>query len=134
MVDDKYQGFMADHRRFCAEIADVKLKDVMEPLQHLQHTDRDLASRIWVHLFPIFWSNMPKDDRSEFETSIASLLSKEFHFRQFDQRPNCIQTLLEGIVRSKPRVKCPPHLLKYLARAYGGWYPVVRYLEDAACR
>jgi transformation/transcription domain-associated protein len=132
MVDDKYQVFMAEHKKFCAEIADVKLRDVMEPLQHLQHTDKDLASRIWVHLFPIFWTNMPKDDRSEFETSIASLLSKEFHFRQFDQRPNCVQTLLEGIVRSRPRVKCPPHVLKFLARTYDGWYPALQYLEDAA--
>jgi transformation/transcription domain-associated protein len=132
MIDDKYHGFMIEHKKFCAEIADVRLKDVMEPLQHLQHTDRDLASRIWVHLFPIFWSNMPKDDRSEFETSMASLLSKEFHFRQFDQRPNCIQTLLEGIVHTKPRVKCPPHILKFLARTYDGWYPALQYLEDAA--
>ncbi|KAF2663337.1 hypothetical protein BT63DRAFT_380282 [Microthyrium microscopicum] len=132
MVDDKLEEFMADHKSFCNEISEVKLRDIMDPLNQLQHVDRELASSIWIALFPIFWANIPKDERREYESSIAQLLARDFHMRQLDQRPNCIQTLLEGLVRAKPRFKCPPHLAKYLAKTYDAWYVAADFLEEAA--
>lgn len=131
MLDDAYEAFINEHKRFCAQLADVKLKDVMEPLAQLQHSDRDLARQMWIALFPIFWSALPKDDRPDFETNITSLLTKDFHYRQLDQRPNCIQALLEGMVRAKPRMKIPPHVVNYLAKTYNVWYVAATYLEEA---
>jgi transformation/transcription domain-associated protein len=132
IVDDECEAFLADYRRFCGQLVDVKLKDVLEPLAQLQHTDKNLAAQIWISLFPIFWSALPKDDRSEFEFNMTSLLSKDFHYRQIDARPNCVGALLEGIVRSKPRMKTPPHVVKFVAKTYNVWYTAATYLEDSA--
>lgn len=131
VVDDSYEALINDEKRFCQQTADIKLKDVMEPLVQLQHTDRELARQIWIHLFPIFWSAVPKDERSDFQQNIASLLTKDFHNRQLDQRPNCVQALLEGVVRAKPRMICPPHVVKFLAKTYNIWYVAMDYLENA---
>ncbi|KAF2436802.1 hypothetical protein EJ08DRAFT_644409 [Tothia fuscella] len=132
VVDDECETFLADYRRFCGQLADVKLRDILEPLAQLQHTDKNLAYQIWVSLFPIFWAALPKDDRSEFEFNITSLLSKDFHYRQLDARPNCAAALLEGIVRAKPRMKVPPHVVKFVAKTYNVWYTAATYLEDSA--
>jgi transformation/transcription domain-associated protein len=132
MIDDQFETFIGEYRQFCAEVADLKLKDIMEPLAQLQHTDKELASKIWLAIFPIFWANVPKDEHSEFEGSLASVLAKDFHMRQLDSRPNCIQALLEGVARAKPRMKCPPHIAKFLAKTYDVWYVAAHYLEDAA--
>jgi transformation/transcription domain-associated protein len=132
IVDDACESFLAEHRRFCNQMADVKLKDVMDPLVQLQHTDKDLAHQIWVALFPIFWAAVPKEDRSDFEVNITSLLSKDFHYRQIDARPNCVHGLLEGIVRAKPRMKIPPHVVKFVAKTYNVWYTAATYLEESA--
>ena len=132
IIDDQFEAFMNQHKRFHAQLADIKLRDVMEPLGQLQHTDSTLATHIWTYLFPIFWSALPKDDRHDFEVNIAQLLPKDFHYRQLDKRPNCVQALLEGIVRAKPRIKCPPHVVKFLAKTYNVWYVAADYLEESA--
>jgi transformation/transcription domain-associated protein len=132
IVDDAFTDWINNYKKFASEVIDVKLRDVMEPLSQLQHTDQELASRIWIALFPIFWSNIPKDERPEFENNIANVLTRDFHHRQLELRPNCVQTLVESIVRSKPRLKCPPHIIKYLAKTYNVWYPAAHYLEQAA--
>jgi len=132
MLDESYESLIDEVKRFCHQAADVKLKDVMDPLVQLQHIDRELSRQIWIYMFPIFWSAVPKDERSEFQQSISALLMKEFHNRQLDQRPNCVQALLEGVVRAKPRMVCPPHVVKLLAKTYNIWYPAMDYLENAA--
>ncbi|KIW01560.1 uncharacterized protein PV09_07036 [Verruconis gallopava] len=137
MVDDKLENLLSEHKRFSAELADVRSKDVIEPLTQLQHTDKELAKQIWVSLFPIFWAALPKEDKPEFEQHLTSLLSKDFHNRQIDSRPNCVQALLEGIVRvgaggSGPKIKIPPHVVKWLAKTYNCWYVAAHYLEESA--
>lgn len=132
MLDDSYEALINEEKRFCQQTADIKLKDIIDPLVQLQHTDRELAREVWIHLFPIFWSAVPRDERSEFQQNFAALLTKDYHNRQLDQRPNCVQALLEGLVRAKPRIVCPPHLVKFLARTYNVWYVALDYLENAA--
>jgi transformation/transcription domain-associated protein len=137
MVDDKLETFLAEHKRFSAELADVRSKDLIDPLTQLQHTDKELAKQMWVNLFPVFWAALPREDKNEFEQHLTALLSKDFHNRQFDARPNCVQALLEGIVRvgaggSGPKIKIPPHVVKWLAKTYNCWYVAAHYLEESA--
>ncbi|KAJ4293429.1 transcription-associated protein 1 [Kalmusia sp. IMI 367209] len=103
-----------------------------EPLGHLQHTDSNLAHDIWVAFFPLAWTALTKDDQSDLEKGIAALLTKDFHSRQIDKRPNCVASMLDAIVHAKPRVKFPPHIMKYLARTYNAWYTGAVYMEDSA--
>ncbi|KAF2229771.1 hypothetical protein EV356DRAFT_580549 [Viridothelium virens] len=132
MLDDKLESLIHAHKAFNASLSDVRTRDILEPLSQLQHTDDDLAHNIWVAFFPICWSVLTKDDRAELEKGLVALLTKDFHQRQIDRRPNCVGTILEGIGKAQPRPKFPSHILKYLARTYDAWYVAARMLEDYA--
>ncbi|KAK3200882.1 hypothetical protein GRF29_213g235076 [Pseudopithomyces chartarum] len=132
MVDEDLENLVNSHRRFCNQLGDVKIKDLFEPLGHLQHTDSNLAHDIWVAFFPLAWTALTKDDQSDLEKGIATLLTKDYHSRQLDKRPNCVASMLDAIVHARPRVKFPPHIMKYLARTYNAWYTGAVYMEESA--
>lgn len=132
MIDDKFEALMANHKRFCSQLRDIKVRDIMDPLGQLQHTDGSLARQIWVAFFPLCWSALLKDDRAELEKGLVALLTKDYHTRQIDKRPNCVQSMLEAIVCAKPRVRFPPHVMKFLAKTYNVWYIAADYMEEAA--
>jgi transformation/transcription domain-associated protein len=134
MEDDKYDELMASHRRFIRELGDVTVRDIMEPLTQLQHLDSNTAHEIWVALFPIYWSAMAKDERGDLERGMVSLLTKDYHSRQIDKRPNVIQSLLEGAARAWPECKIPPHVMKFEAKTYDAWYTALVQLENAAIK
>lgn len=132
MLDDKFEDFMTQHRRFYADLGDVRARDILEPLCQLQHTDSNVAYEIWVALFPLCWSLLSRDDRSELEKGMVSLLTKDYHQRQLDRRPNVVQALLEGNVRTMPKCKVPSHVMKFLSKTYDAWYTAAISLEDQA--
>lgn len=132
MVDDQLETFVAERKRFMADVGEVKVRDLMEPLCQLQHTDSAVAYKLWTTLFPIFWSTLSKDDRIDLEKGMVTLVTREYHHRQLDKRPNVVQALLEGVVRARPRFKVPPHVMKYLSRTYDAWYTAATYLEGSA--
>ncbi|KAI6717317.1 hypothetical protein JHW43_000220 [Diplocarpon mali] len=133
-TDAKYDALLHSHRRFLAELGDVRARDVVEPLTQLQHSDANVAHEIWVALFPIYWAAMPKDERSDIERGMVALLTKDYHSRQVDKRPNVVQSLLEGAARAWPDCKIPPHVLKFEAKTYDAWYTALVQLEKAAIR
>ncbi|KAI5862854.1 hypothetical protein GGS23DRAFT_569784, partial [Durotheca rogersii] len=134
MIDDKYETFMSSHRRFVAELGDVKVRDVVEPLTQLQHVDSNLSHSLWIALFPMFWAATAKEEKSDLEKGLVVLLSKDFHSRQIDKRPNVVQTLLAGAAKAWPECKIPPHILKFGARTYDAWYTALVQLENAAIK
>lgn len=134
MVDDGLDGILADEKRFMNEISVVRARDILGPLAEIQHTDWSLAHDIWVAYFRMCWSTLSKDDREDIEAGLVALLTKDFHQRQIDRRPNCVATLLEGIALARPHVKFPPHAMKYLAKSYDAWYVAATYMEDLAMK
>ncbi|KAG5959424.1 hypothetical protein E4U57_000715 [Claviceps arundinis] len=134
MLDDKFELFMASHRRFVSELGDIKVRHVIEPLIQLQHTDNQLAHQVWVSIFPMYWSATVKDERAELERGMVALLTKDYHSRQIDKRPNVIQSLVEGAARTGRQCKLPPHVLKFEAQTYDTWYTALVQLENAALR
>lgn len=134
MADDKYEAFMANHRRFMIEIGDIKVRDLIEPLVQLQHNDSQLSHELWVTLFPIYWSATARDDRIDLERGMVALLTKDYHSRQIDRRPNVIQSLVEGAAKTWPECKLPPHVLKFEAKTYDAWYTALVQLENAAIK
>ena len=130
--DDKYESFMANHRRFVTELGDIRVRDILEPLTQLQHIDSSFANELWVALFPMFWSATAKEDRSDLERGLVSLLTKDYHSRQMDKRPNVVQSLLTGAVKTWPHCKIPPHVLKFEAKTYDAWYTALYQLENSA--
>ena len=132
MLDDRFQQFMTSHRRFFLEIGDIRIRDVLDPLCQLQHTDPNVAYQVWVAIFPLCWSLLSRDDRNELEKGMVILLTKDYHSRQMDQRPNVVQALLEGNVRAKPKCRVPPHVMKFLSKTYDAWYTTAIAVEEAA--
>lgn len=132
MLDDKFEEFMVHHRRFYADLGEVKAREILEPLCQLQHTDPNVAYELWIALFPLCWSLLTRDDRSELEKGMVTLLTKDYHQRQVDRRPNVVQALLEGSVRAKPKCKIPSHVMKFLSRTYDAWYIAAISLEEQA--
>ena len=132
LLDDKLEDLVANYRRFSLSLGDVKTRDILEPLCQLQHTDSETAYQVWVALFPICWSALSREDRMELEKGMVNLLTKDYHQRQIDRRPNVIQALLEGVVRAKPRFKLPPHVMKFLSKTYDAWYTALLSLEESA--
>ncbi|KAL8711708.1 MAG: hypothetical protein Q9220_003879 [cf. Caloplaca sp. 1 TL-2023] len=132
MLDDRFDEFMQGHQRFCLSLGDVKVGDIIEPLCQLQHVDPDVAYQLWISLYPLCWSLLSKDDRSDLEKGLVTLLTRDYHQRQVDRRPNVVQALIEGNVRAKPRCRIPPHVLKFLSRTYDVWYTAATSLEESA--
>ncbi|POR36026.1 Transcription-associated protein 1 [Tolypocladium paradoxum] len=134
MPDDKFESFMTGHRRFVAELGEVKVRDIIEPLAQLQHVDTVLAHQIWVAIFPLYWSATARDERPDLERGMVALLTKDYHSRQIDKRPNVVQSLVEGAAKTWPECKLPPHVLKFEAKTYDAWYTALVQLENAAIR
>ena len=134
MADDKFEQFIASHRRFMAEVGDVKVKDIIEPLIQLQHIDTPLAHELWVALFPMYWSATLRDERSDLERGMVALLTKDYHSRQIEKRPNVVQSLVEGAAKTWPECKLPPHVLKFEAKTYDAWYTALVQLENAVIK
>ncbi|PSR77484.1 hypothetical protein BD289DRAFT_398006 [Coniella lustricola] len=132
MADDKYDAFMSSHRRFMSELGDVRVRDIVDPLTQLQHVDSFLAKELWETLFPMYWSATIREEREELKRGLVMLLTKDYHQRQLDRRPNVIQTLLKGAAKARPPCRIPPHVLKYAALTFGSWYTALVQLEDVA--
>jgi len=134
IIDDKYEAFMASHRRFLVELSDVRVRDILEPLMQLQHIDPNFAYELWVSLFPMFWSATAREERAELERGMVNLLTRDFHSRQMDKRPNVVQALMAGAAKAWPECKIPPHVLKFQAKTYDAWYTALYQLEKAVIR
>lgn len=132
MLDEDFEEFMARHKKFCQSLAEVKAGDIFEPMAQLQHLDPEVGHRIWVALFPLCWSALGKEDRQDLLRGIVTLLAKEWHNRQMEKRPNVIQSILEGVEHSSPKLTLPPHMVKYLSKTFDAWYTALHLLEDSA--
>jgi len=125
---------MAGHRRFVAELGDVRVRDLIEPVTQLQHIDSSFSNELWVALFPMFWSATAREERADLERGLVALLTKDYHARQMDKRPNVIQSLLTGAAKAWPECKIPPHVLKFEAKTFDAWYTALHQLEKAAIK
>ncbi|KAN0080763.1 hypothetical protein V8E54_003967 [Elaphomyces granulatus] len=132
VIDSQLEGFVADRKRFIGDLSDVKTRDLMEPLCQLQHTDAKVAYKLWTTLFTIIWSTLSREERIDLEKGMVTLVTRDYHHRQIDKRPNVVQALLEGAVRATPRFKVPSHVMKYVSRTYDAWYTSAVYLEASA--
>ena len=96
--------------------------DLITAARNLIHADQGLAHSLWVAVFPMCWASLSRPQQTTFTGFIVKLLSKEFHQKQVEMRPNVIQTFLDGLLPCTPAVTLPPLLIKYLAKTFNAWY------------
>jgi transformation/transcription domain-associated protein len=109
-------------------LARPKMQNFIQPMQRLLFLDAQTAHDIWVSVFPAAWTCLSRREQVDITHHMITLLSKDYHVKQAEMRPNVIQTLLTGIYACSPPMVIPPHLIKYLAKAYGAWHVALEIL------
>lgn len=126
---DGVQDLLNEHGKFLGEIGQIKARDIIGPLSNLFYKSPETVHSTWVNVFPVAYSSISRRERTNFKEALVSLLSKDYHTRQADARPNVIQSLLEGVGKCSD-LQLPPHLIKYLGYSFDSWYPSIKILES----
>lgn len=105
-----------------------KTQTLIRPIQRLLFLDPQVAHDTWISVFPAVWSCLSRREQFDITHHMINLLSKDYHIKQAQVRPNVIQTLLTGIHACSPPMVLPPHLVKYLAKTFGAWHVALEIL------
>lgn len=117
------------HNKFLEEVSDIRAGAILEPLIDLFYQSSETVHQVWSTIFPIVFSSIPRSDHLDFTRSLVILLSKDYHTRQVDVRPNVIQSLLEGVARCES-LQLPPFAVECLASNFNGWSQGIHILEN----
>ena len=104
-------------------------RNVVQPMQRLLFLDPQTAHDTWVAVFPDAWALLSRREQADITHHMITLLSKDYHIKQVEMRPNVVQTLLTGALACSPPMTLPPHLVKYLAKTYDAWHVALEILE-----
>ncbi|EPT03792.1 hypothetical protein FOMPIDRAFT_150002 [Fomitopsis schrenkii] len=104
---------------------------LVRPMQRLLYLDSQKVHDVWVSVFPTAWACLSRREQTDITHHFIALLSKDYHAKQAELRPNVIQTLLRGILECAPPMNLPPHLVKYLGKTFGAWHIATEYLTSS---
>ncbi|KAI0284236.1 FAT domain-containing protein [Russula aff. rugulosa BPL654] len=107
----------------------LRVADIVQPIQRLVFLDSNVAHETWLSLFPIAWASLSRREQTDITQHMISLLSKDYHGRQTELRPNIINTLLAASNLCSPTMVLPPHLIKYLAKTFCAWHAGAEILQ-----
>ena len=93
-------------------IANSRIRNITRPMRRLLFYDAQAAHDTWVSIFSSIWSLLSRKEQADVTQHLIVLLSREYHIRQSELRPNVIQALLEGIHACTPLMNLPANLLK----------------------
>ncbi|RDW26905.1 hypothetical protein B0I72DRAFT_92085 [Yarrowia lipolytica] len=119
------------HGAFLKGIRDAPVSSLLNPLVDIQYCSPETVNEMWALLFPVLYGQVPRKDKTDFSKALVTLLSKEYHNRQAEARPNVIQAFLKAFEKCQGLLM-PPHLLKYLGKSFDGWFEAVKCLEDGS--
>ncbi|KAJ3964504.1 hypothetical protein EV361DRAFT_978129 [Lentinula raphanica] len=127
------QDFTLSHERrpVISAVFCPKAQDLVRPMLCLVSATPQGIHDMWVSVFPAAWACLSQQEQGDLTQYMINLLSREYHIKQAEMRPNVIQTLLTGLHACVPPVVYPPHLIKYLAKTYGAWYISLEILTDS---
>lgn len=117
------------HNKFLEEISEISSGSILEPLIDLFYQSSETVHRVWSSIFPIAFESIPRSEHLDFTRFMVILLSKDYHTRQVDTRPNVIQSLLEGVARCED-LQLPPFAVECLASNFNAWSQGIHILEN----
>lgn len=117
------------HNKFLELIDEMVAGTILEPLIDMFYQSSDAVDRAWATIFPIAYTSIPRSEHLDFTRFLVILLSKDYHTRQIDSRPNVIQSLLEGIGRCED-LQLPPFAVECLASNFNAWSQGIHILEN----
>lgn len=121
--------FFHQHNQFLSTLEDLSAADVLEPLIDLFYQSSETVHRVWCTIFPIAFKAISEQEHLDFTRFLVILLSKDYHIRQIDSRPNVVQSLLEGVARTEV-LQLPPFAVECLASNFDAWSQGMHILEN----
>ncbi|KAI0638186.1 atypical/PIKK/TRRAP protein kinase [Trametes polyzona] len=109
----------------------ARASSFIKPMQRLLFVDKQVAHNVWVSAFSAAWTCLSRREQADITHHMITLLSKDYHIRQAELRPNVIISLLAGIQACSSPMTLPPHLVKYLAKTFGAWHIATEMLENS---
>lgn len=119
---------LTKHNKFLVETR-ITAGQVLEPLIDMFYQLSETVHRVWLHVFPIAFRAIPRNEHLDFTRFMVILLSKDYHTRQTDARPNVVQSLLEGVARCDD-LQLPPFAVDCLASNFNAWAQGMHILEN----
>lgn len=126
---ESLENLFKKHNEFLDKISYVKAGTILEPLIDMFYQSSDTIHRTWSSIFPIALKSIPPSEHLDFTRFMVILLSKDYHTRQIDSRPNVVQSLLEGVARSE-KLQLPPFAVECLASNFDAWSQGIHILEN----
>lgn len=126
---DELNELLKKHSGFIEAAGNIKVGDILEPLIDMFYQSGETIHRTWSSFFPIAFSSLPHSETLDFTRFMIILLSKDYHTRQVDMRPNVIQSLLEGVSRCDD-LQLPPFAVECLASNFDAWSQGIHILEN----
>jgi transformation/transcription domain-associated protein len=99
-----------------------KTQAVVRPLQRIVFQSSRAAGDLWASVFSAGWTCLTRSEQTSLTVHMNNLLSREYHLKQTELRPNVIQALLQGVHACSPPMVITPHVVKYLAKTFGAWH------------
>ena len=120
---------LVTHQRFLTQTRAILAGDLLEPLIDLFNQSPETVRRLWACVFPLAFQSVPRAEHLDFTRCLVVLLSKGYHLRQADMRPNVVQMLLEGVAQCS-ELQLPPVAVECLASNFCAWAPGLHILEN----
>ncbi|TID14916.1 hypothetical protein CANINC_004587 [Pichia inconspicua] len=128
-ASDDIARLLTNHNNFIDKHMKTKASDILTPLLDISYQSPEAIHISWCTLFPIVYSSIDPKEKTDFLYAFVTLLSKDYHMRQQEGKPNVINTMLTAAGKC-PDLQLPPHLVKYLGVNYDAWYSGVKILEQ----
>ncbi|KAI7852465.1 hypothetical protein BDC45DRAFT_550494 [Circinella umbellata] len=129
-VPEPVQELVSKHQAFLKELQGYDVNNAVSAVRQLQYLDDELTRDIWIDLFPMCWTSLGGTERHDMTKLLINLLTKDYHSKQAERRPNVIQALLAGIARTPSTMKFPPHLIKFLGKTHDAWHTAMEILQQ----
>lgn len=104
--------------------------DIMKPMRRLLHAENQVAHELWMSTFRAVWSTLPRREQSDASRYVLTLVTKDYHSKQCDLRPNVIQSVLGGVQLCHPPLLLPPFVVKYLGKTFNAWHIALEILQS----
>lgn len=116
---------------FVQQLETYTTGDLLGAARKLLYADPIATQALWISTFKASWTCLSRREQLDLTRFMIVLLTKEYHLRSVDRRPNVIQTLLAGVLACSPIPSLPPHLIRYLGKTFNAWHTGIELLQEA---
>lgn len=116
---------------FVEELETYTMGDLLGAARKLLYADPAATHAVWISTYKAVWTCLTRREQLDLTRFMIGLLTKEYHLRSVDRRPNVVQTLLAGALECSPTPSLPPHLVRYLGKTFNAWHTGIELLQEA---